>query len=556
MSTLPAEKRWVYTPEQKNAMLALLQRRTGNKALALRIIVKKPGYEKVRHTHLRRWLKFGTKAKARTGRSVNEAFERAVLGHLVYTVLEQVDGVDTASVVANVTYSYDIAELAAKTTQKEAPWVDDAKIQKLKFSAKWVRGFLRRATLRRRRITSSDKVLPLPAVVAARMAEIQAVIKAGPVGGQHDGEEAGYKLGDLLSVDETGMHYSENPLNQYVPAGTERGTSSAFDDKKRFTAELGGTADGAMIATFIIMQCTKKGVDLRSTTVISTLHKKAGYTEADGWKFKIWDRKLVLKVKKEDKELHFYRPYIVHTDGTVITTQCKAWMDSAGLCMWVDVLIGPWARASKRKKLVVWDSCGPHLVAAVLKVFAEWFIATQLLPVNMTDRLQVMDLVVNGPIKAHMRSSRCKSLFNYFQDWKREWGQELQKPAGERVMPVFTPPKPNLVMGLNTVRSLPDKLFSKADFKAGLVRAFVNVGLAEDDKGEFVKYTSHKRGTMPVILAPADSPALNQFTLGGELVEGLDADSDDDSDDEPRDDLAAADGPDSDTDGDSTDEDD
>ena len=264
----------------------------------------------------------------------------------------------------------------------------------------------------------------------------------------------------------------------------------------------------------------------------------------------------MLKVNKVDKELHFYRPYIVHTDGTVITTQCKAWMDSAGICMWVDVLIGPWAKASGRKKLVVWDSCAPHLVAAVLRVFAEWLIATELLPVNMTDRLQVMDLVVNGPIKAHQRSARCASLFNYFQSWKRQWDQELAKPADLRVMPVFTPPKPDLIMGLNTVRSMPEKLFSKLEFKEGIKRAFVKVGLAKNEKGEFVKYTDHARGSMPANLAPADSPSLEDFlapadspsgegfTLGGDLIEGLDTDSDDetDSDDAP--------------DGDSTDEDD
>ena len=263
---------------------------------------------------------------------------------------------------------------------------------------------------------------------------------------------------------------------------------------------------------------------------------------------------LVLKVKKEDKSLHFFRPYIVHTDGTVITTQGKAWMDSAGICMWVDLLIGPWSKASGRKKLVVWDSCGPHLVEAVLKVFEEWFIATMLLPVNMTDRLQVMDLVVNGPIKSHMRSSRCVALFDYFQKWKLEWDKELLKPAGTRQMPVFDPPKPVLVDGLNTVRSLADKLFSKPEFKDGIRRAFVKVGLWEDEKGEFVKYTTHARGSMPAILAPANSPSEEQFVLGGELiVPEADSDDDTDSDDAPV--AVGTDGTDPGTDGDTEDTD-
>ena len=78
------------------------------------------------------------------GRPVNEPFERAVLGHLLFTVLEKVDDVEHARIVANIAHSYEIIKRAATTTQKEAPWASDAKIQKLKFSNMWVRGFLRR----------------------------------------------------------------------------------------------------------------------------------------------------------------------------------------------------------------------------------------------------------------------------------------------------------------------------------------------------------------------------------------------------------------------------
>ena len=139
---------------------------------------------------------------------------------------------------------------------------------------------------------------------------------------------------------------------------------------------------------------------------------------------------------------------------------------------------------------------------------------------NMTDVLQVMDLVVNGPLKAHMRRFRCASLFAYFQSWKLKWLQELLKPAGVRVMPVFTPPKPVLIDGLNMLRTVAAEVFSKVEFKQGLVRAFVKVGLAESvDTGTFYIYTRHSRGSMPVILAPADSPSEQQFTLGNVVAE-------------------------------------
>ena len=139
---------------------------------------------------------------------------------------------------------------------------------------------------------------------------------------------------------------------------------------------------------------------------------------------------------------------------------------------------------------------------------------------NMTDLLQVMDLVVNGPLKAHMRRFRCASLFAYFQSWKLKWLQELLKPAGTRVMPAFTPPKPVLIDGLNMLRTVSAEVFAKDEFKQGLVRAFVKVGLAESvDTGNFCNYTSHSRGSMPAILAPADSPSEEQFTLGNVAAE-------------------------------------
>jgi len=243
--------------------------------------------------------------------------------------------------------------------------------------------------------------------------------------------------------------------------------------------------------------------------------------------------------------LRYFRPYIVHVDGTVITTQHKAWMDSVGMCMWVDLVMGPWAKASGRKKILVWDSCGPHKVAAVKAVFDEWGIAIEALPVNMTDQLQVMDLVVNGPLKAHMRSFRCASLFAYFQSWKLKWLQELLKPVGTRVMPAFLPPKPVLIDGLNMLRTVSAEVFSKDEFKQGLMRAFVKVGLAESvDTGNFYNYTSHFRGSMPTILAPADSLSEEQFTLGKVAAEleleprranllGAFNDAADDDEDEP-----------------------
>ena len=164
-------KRVYYTEDKKEPIIAILHAKGGNEAAALRVVHQKSGCEKIHRKHHIRWLRDGTSGKPRTGRPVDTGFERAVLGHLLYTVLEKVDDVSTARIIANVTHSYDVAKLAARTTQWRALRADNPKIQKLKFSNPWVAGSLGRATLRHRRRSASDKELP-PVVEAGRMKEI------------------------------------------------------------------------------------------------------------------------------------------------------------------------------------------------------------------------------------------------------------------------------------------------------------------------------------------------------------------------------------------------
>lgn len=160
---------------------------------------------------------------------------------------------------------------------------------------------------------------------------------------------------------------------------------------------------------------------------------------------------------------------------------------------------------SGRRKLLVWDSCGPHRVPAVAHVLAEWGVASEPLPVNLTDELQVMDLVVNGPLKAHMRYFRCAALYNYFQGWRAAREADAEAPgadaggAGAGVVP-FAPPKPTLLDGLNVLQTVSAGVFSSPAFKAGLVRAFVSVGLAvggPEVGGGFARYESGSRGVLP-----------------------------------------------------------
>ena len=61
--------------------------------------------------------------------------------------------------MVSVVYTYAIIIQAAKVTQGSERWCGDEKINTLMFSSKWVRSFLNRANMRRRKITTDDKVV-------------------------------------------------------------------------------------------------------------------------------------------------------------------------------------------------------------------------------------------------------------------------------------------------------------------------------------------------------------------------------------------------------------
>ena len=64
------------------------------------------------------------------------------------------------------------------------------------------------------------------------------------------------------------------------------------------------------------------------------------------------------------------------------------------------------------------------------------------LPPDVTGVLQVLDLVVNGPLKAHTRNLRGPIIVESFQKLLVSYTDELAKDVSDRVMPVFEPPKP------------------------------------------------------------------------------------------------------------------
>jgi hypothetical protein len=189
----------------------------------------------------------------------------------------------------------------------------------------------------------------------------------------------------------------------------------------------------------------------------------------------------------------YKRPYLEHvTHGHIITVQHKAWMDSPGVCMWVDVQLHPISERLKRKFFLVWDNCGPHNTDAVKKVFDEKGVQVRSLPPRMTSHLQVMDLVVNGPMKASMRKLRCEDIFQAFQIFKAQRAVELAKSKEQQNKKVleapFLPPQLTMIGGIKRFLWVQEQKAACGDFKLALKRTFFTACQAPDEKGDFLCY--------------------------------------------------------------------
>mmetsp|Transcript_16544 Transcript_16544/g.35865 ORF Transcript_16544/g.35865 Transcript_16544/m.35865 type:complete len:92 (-) Transcript_16544:46-321(-) len=91
-------------------------------------------------------------------------------------------------------------------------------------------------------------------------------------------------------------------------------------------------------------------------------------------------------------------------------------MDTAGVAMWAELLLGPYVLTKLGgKACLIWDKCGPHNVPTLREIFNAINVNTENLPPNMTDELQPMNLVVNAPLKAAIRSDRCDKMFDAFR---------------------------------------------------------------------------------------------------------------------------------------------
>ena len=143
--------------------------------------------------------------------------------------------------------------------------------------------------------------------------------------------------------------------------------------------------------------------------------------------------------------------------------------------MWFAVVIKP--VKEKIGKMLLWcDNCGSHKTSCVYETIEEIGVDIAFLPKNMTGELQVLDLVVNGPLKAHMRKNRANALYASSQEYKARREENNNLPALQRKSLEFEPPKPTQIGGMLDKFRLFKEEFTEEKFKECIKRTFIKTG--------------------------------------------------------------------------------
>ena len=436
----------------------------------------------------------------------------------------------------SVVYSYAVIIEAALVVQKQFSWGYDSSIKNLLFGSHWVRNFLTRANMRRRKITTDDKKIP----------EDEEIIRIMKIG-QDLIREFGYGPDNIINMDETAFTYAIGPEFMYVPTDQSRAQNIGIPNMKlRITAVVSVFANGQFAPLMIIIKHSISSLerpDQSRMTVVRDLYKKDdGFGEKDGWKLILWEKELTIGGITAVHKCY----YIINDDtGEVITSQYKAWNDTVRMIMWLETVIKP--LKEKLGKLLIWfDNCGCHKTALVDDVINSLQIHVACLPPNMTGILQVLDLVVNGPLKAHSRKLRGSRIVACFQEFAQRYEVETHKRPEDRILHVFEPPKPSMLQGITDLFELFATGFKEPKFQAGIVRSFISTGClqvhnADNSVVDFVQFTKQKTcGTMKLtptgtrndherIANIADSLSEENFEIVHAMNAYLDYDSDDEN---------------------------
>ena len=561
-----------YSSEQKSIVLSLLEHFINIKKVDTGVISNKnyrlsilevlkelqyyKGYEKILSRDIHRWYINSKIEKKKKGPKLQIEFEKFAWTKLIFTIFKP-ENPEVQFIQENVTYSYDIilaALISARTEyieiQNKLGEFDSTKLNKLLFSQKYITSFIKRNNFSRRKISTESKKQPELNAIIKRMCDNHS---------QFQRKERMDVKKSILNFDETGINYTVGPGHMFIPKDESRAHSISNNVMLRITAGVTVNANGDTLPLLIIIKhsATAATPDQSKMRVVRSIHKN-DFKKEDNWEEKLWEKELVTyskKLKVDCTNTHKCWYLINTVTGHVITSQHKAWNDHVRMCMYIELILKPYK--DKYLKLVdridvpfLWlDNVGSHLTKSVQDCFVENEIDVALLPVNMTDILQVLDVVVNKVIKCTIRSANAKRVFNEFQVFLKQVESQSELPEQSRKRLKFTPSKPSIAQGIRELMEFCHNANNEEEksikFRKSISESFVKTGCAPDENNNFKVYDPicFTKGTSRISLNTA-LPIINQQINEGELqlnegefqlIDGADDDDDDDDNNDATD---------------------
>ena len=298
--------------------------------------------------------------------------------------------------------------------------------------------------MRRRKITTEDKRIP-------SVDEVKRIMKIG----QDMYIQFEHSPDTVVNMDETAFCYAIGPEYLYCPRDQMGAQHLGIPNiKMRITAVVAVSGSGAFLPLLVIIKhsiSSELRPDQSGMRVITDLYKKyEGFGINHGWDLILWQKELCINSITAVHKCY----YIINRNtGEVITSQHKAWNDSIRIIMWLELIVAP--MKERKGKLMLWfDNCGCHKTSVVDAAIARLGVQVACLPPNMTGILQVLDLVVNGPIKAHTRNLRGARTVAAFGEFKRLYDMNMSKSVAERTLLVFEAPKPDMMVAVQDLFDL------------------------------------------------------------------------------------------------------
>jgi len=157
------------------------------------------------------------------------------------------------------------------------------------------------------------------------------------------------------------------------------------------------------------------------------------------------------------------------------------------MAMHIDLILRPWTKDNANGKLFLWmDNCGSHKTDCLDSIFREAKVEVGFLPPNMTSELQVLDLVVNGPIKAHIRKLRATRICKYFDSYREIFRDQRKLKVSK--LPKWEPPKPSLEECIKDMLNLIHTDFATHKFKESIRTSFISTGTSYSPDRTFNDY--------------------------------------------------------------------